>query len=160
MDGNSDAIEFGSAIGTFFKVTVSTVFIISLAFIFAFALGSGGIRYINLIVGAVLLFMTLFLIASWRTTRYVLTADGVEIRGLFRLSMLEEHYLENVVRYETILRITETRDVSYSIAFSFDALRIEYSRDGKKDAFVISPERKDEFLRELAHRTDAEITRS
>lgn len=94
----------------------------------------------RIICGAATFYFGILLLLAYPVT-YEITASTLEIRSGLLL-----HYR---IPLSSIVRVSPTRNPLSSPAWSLDRLRIDYLKNGRKRAIMISPVDKENFLREL-----------
>ena len=145
--------EYKAEIGTSYKIVTSVMFIIGLSFVIYPVITEHRMIWLFVLIGAMFIFIGAFLILISKTW-YTFSDEGLKIEGYGKYAMMNEEYLENAVPYSSITGFYEARDVSYSLALTVNALRVEYRKmNGRKDSFAISPVDKEEFIAELEKRT-------
>jgi len=93
-----------------------------------------------IICGAATLYFGILLLIAYPVF-YEITVSTLEIRSGLLL-----HYR---IPLASIVRVSPTRNPLSSPAWSLDRLRIDYTKDGRKRAIMISPVDKKNFLRQL-----------
>ena len=148
---------YKAEVGISYRIMIIILFTVGLALMLYSTVVEGGMIIVPLLIGAILIAISVFLLALTRTW-YEFTDQGLKIEGYGKYAMLNEEYLEEAVPYSSIRGFHETTSVNYSVTFTAKALRIEYiKKNGRKDSFVIGPTDREEFVEELTRRTGLSI---
>jgi len=99
-------------------------------------------KIISAITLAFCLALCIFIMPMWMNTYYVLGE---------RELIVKYGFLKTKIAYNSIKRVTETRNPLASIALSLDRIEIIYGGGGH---ILISPQNKQEFLQQLEQRTN------
>lgn len=93
-----------------------------------------------IICGAAIFYFGILRLLAYPVT-YEITSSSLEVRSGTLL-----HYR---IPLASIVRVSPTRNPLSSPAWSLDRLRIDYLKNGREKAIMISPVDKENFLREL-----------
>jgi len=131
-------MKFKSKIDWWAHFAFATLPLTTILFIVLSFIGKAGI--ISLITAIFCLLLSIFILPIWVSTYYVLGKNELIVKsGLFNTK----------IDYSSIKTVKETQNPLASSALSIDRIEIIYGVGG---VVLISPQNKQEFLRELEQR--------
>ena len=122
------------ALFALFILILATAVVLSLAFL------SGAMRIVVAVVDTILALLLVWVLCA---TYYTLEADALVLKCGPLLEAYPYSELETVVR---------TRGYGFMMALAFDRLELNPGVNPERGRIVLSPEREDDFLAELARR--------